>query len=113
MTEYSDVGSNTLINDDYQTTPSFYGNSSLILNPVSWMTLWTDLYYMDGSTYRGLIGENEIDPIYVLNVTPTFKVHNNVSIQASGRNLLADEQEQYGFTDQLGRYYTLSVQANF
>lgn len=113
MTEYSDVGSNTLINDDYQTTPSFYGNSSLILNPVSWMTLWTDLYYMDGSTYRGLIGENEIDPIYVLNVTPTFRVHNNVSIQASGRNLLADEQEQYGFTDQLGRYYTLSVQANF
>lgn len=113
QTTYKDVGNNVLINDDIQTTPEIFGNTALVLTPIDWFTLWTDVYYMDQMTFKGLVGEDEVEPVVVLNVTSSFKVHENVTLQASGRNLTSEDQSQYGFTEQLGPYYYLGVNANF
>jgi outer membrane receptor protein involved in Fe transport len=108
------------INTTHTRTPSFYGGATANWRPIDKLSVFAHLYYMGEQTYRHdmasvneEIGSTTIDPRTIFNLKIGYEVINGVNLFVNGRNIFNSEQDEFGFTDQIGGLYLAGINFNF
>jgi outer membrane receptor protein involved in Fe transport len=107
-------------NTDHTRTPSFYGGATANWRPLDRLSVFAHVYYMGEQTYRHEvasyneeIGSTTIDPRTIFNLKIGYEVINGVNLFVNGRNIFNSEQDEFGFTDQIGGLYLAGLNFNF
>ena len=105
---------------EHTRTPSFFGGATANWRPIDKLSVFAHLYYMGEQTYRHdmasvneEIGSTTIDPRTIFNLKIGYEVINGVNLFVNGRNIFNSEQDEFGFTDQIGGLYLAGINFNF
>ncbi len=97
------------LDETVSSSPEWTALAALDYRPITWLGLWSDLNLLGPQEFVGLIGQTKVPMTTVWNVNTSLNTPWGLTCQIGIRNLLADDQVQYGFADRLGRTYQTSL----
>lgn len=104
---------------EHDSTPSVFGGWFVSYQPVSRLTLSTTSYFYGQHTIYHQLDvsfpgeEGEISSKFLLNARASYRLFNELSVFAGGKNLLNQDSREYYGTDRIGSTYFTGLSYNF
>ncbi|MGQ1783507.1 TonB-dependent receptor plug domain-containing protein [Saccharicrinis sp. GN24d3] len=113
------LGSSTLMPTDLEddvdnkATPTFWGSIGLNYKPFEKLDINSQAYFYGEQTFVNQYGTVPIDSKFLLNAKITYHAGKNISFYLNGRNILDNDQPEFGYMDNIGGLYLAGLQFNF
>lgn len=98
---------------DHKATPAWYGGLTVDYRPIEKLSIVAGGYYYGKQTFVNMNGTDEIDSKIILNLKVSYQVWKHGSVYLNARNLLNNDQNEYGFTDPIGGLYMVGAMLSF
>jgi iron complex outermembrane recepter protein len=107
-------------------TPKWYGGLSVNASPIAKLNIFTDVYYLGGHTYVQEFdyyaqaykqmdanfpgsGRTDVASNATVDLKASYQVCKNANVFVNARNLLNNENQQFGFADKMGGLYLVGI----
>ncbi|MCP4581503.1 MAG: TonB-dependent receptor, partial [candidate division Zixibacteria bacterium] len=119
----------SLIDQENESTPDFYGGFYLNYKPVAKLNLNANAYYYGRQTYdhedysislpfppfttTEYIRNTDIDPKFIINLFASYKIMDNASLFLNARNALNPDTREFGYADRINGFYLAGLRYEY
>jgi iron complex outermembrane receptor protein len=111
------------IDKTYKYTPSFFGGLTSIYSPTKKLNIYLGIYGYGEQTYNRYwilsnkdtkaFAEDKLKAKFIATAKVSYKVWNESSVFVEGKNLLFDDNREFGFADPVKSVFYAGINLNF
>ncbi len=97
----------------HKSTPTFYGGGNIIYKPIDKIDINLGFYHYGKQTFNNKNASIDINSKNIFNLKLNYKFYNENAVYVNVRNLLGNKDNEFAFTDEIGRLVMLGLKVDF